>query len=266
MYVIFMEVIVNRNNKRKFDKEKIFSIVASLTLVAVLVVCVVAVAKTARGKNKNYIDLNIAKNTTTQAEAPTTKEIAINRTTEAPTEKTTEKATEKIEAETLEKQTTAAVEAADIIKETAVEVNAPVYHFTEGSKMVWPLKGEIILGYNMDNTIYFPTLDQYKCNPAMVIAGDVGDDVVSAAAGIVEDVFQDTITGTTMVIAIGDGYKIKLGNLGNLAVGVGSEVMAGTKIGKIAEPTKYFTKEGSNLYFAVTKNGDSVNPLMYLPE
>ena len=37
-------------------------------------------------------------------------------------------------------------------------------------------------------------------------------------------------------------------------------------IGFITEPTKYYSTEGSNLYFELQKNGKAVNPKEYLPE
>ena len=41
-------------------------------------------------------------------------------------------------------------------------------------------------------------------------------------------------------------------------------VEKGEVIGYIAEPTKYYSTEGSNLYFAMTKEEDPVNPMNYL--
>ena len=35
-------------------------------------------------------------------------------------------------------------------------------------------------------------------------------------------------------------------------------------IGHVAEPTKYYSVEGSNVYFKLTKDGEAVNPLDYL--
>lgn len=258
---------MNRKNKKKRDGEKIFSIVASLAIVATLVICIVAVVKTTSGKRKNFIDLNTP-TSQNQAMLPTNniKDEETTKSVEKPTKKAAEVPTEVVtEAPTKPvEDTTKAVEASDVIKETAKEVNAPVYNFTDDSEMIRPIQGDVLLNYNMDNTIYFPTLDQYKCNPSVVFAANVGDVVQSAAAGIVEDVYQDPITGTTMVISIGGGYKVKYGQLKELMVGVSDQVMAGTKIGKIAEPTKYFTKEGSNLYFAVTKDGVPVDPFNFI--
>ena len=55
--------------------------------------------------------------------------------------------------------------------------DALVLNFTDTSKMEWPVKGNVLLDYSMDQTIYFPTLDQYKCNPGLVIQSDVSTPV-----------------------------------------------------------------------------------------
>ena len=45
-----------------------------------------------------------------------------------------------------------------------------------------------------------------------------------------------------------------------MAVSVGSYVDEGDILGFVATPTKYYTLEGANLYFALTKDGEPVNP------
>ena len=44
----------------------------------------------------------------------------------------------------------------------------------------------------------------------------------------------------------------------------GDYVETGAVIGHVAEPTKYYSVEGSNVYFKLTKDGEAVNPLDYL--
>ena len=46
-------------------------------------------------------------------------------------------------------------------------------HFAAEDGILWPMEGNVILDYSMDSTVYFATLDQYKYNPAVIIAGDV---------------------------------------------------------------------------------------------
>ena len=42
------------------------------------------------------------------------------------------------------------------------------------------------------------------------------------------------------------------------------EMEAGVFLGTVAAPTKYYTAEGTNVYFKMTKDGEPVNPLDYL--
>ena len=91
-----------------------------------------------------------------------------------PPEQTAE--TEKLEqkaAETTESTEVAQVEkeAENETAETGAEANA--LHFDPEDGMLWPMEGNVILNYSMDSTIYFATLDQYKYNPAVIIAGEV---------------------------------------------------------------------------------------------
>ncbi len=89
-----MEVTVNRRNKKKIDGEKIFSIVASLAIIAALVVGVVSIVKsTTSSKKPNYIDLNVAEDGTNKVD-PTTIDRQAQRETEKPTKKQ-EKPTER---------------------------------------------------------------------------------------------------------------------------------------------------------------------------
>ena len=138
------------------------------------------------------------------------------------------------------------------------------YNFSEESTMMWPTTGNVILNYNMTNTIYFPTLDVYRCNPAIVISADE-DSVVSAAAdGIVIAVYETKETGLTMEIALGNDYVMTYGQLKNLTVGVGSQVKRGDVIASVAAPSQYYTVEGSNLYFRLDKGDTSVNPMDFI--
>ncbi len=133
--------------------------------------------------------------------------------------------------------------------------------------LVWPVgssEKDIILKFSDSNTVYFKTLAQYKINPAVVIAAKTDEKVKAAAAGIVKNVKTDDETGTTVTVDIGNGYEVKYGQLKNLNVKTGQKIAKGEIVGHIAKPTKYYTLEGSNLYFEVMENGKSVDPLLLL--
>ena len=129
--------------------------------------------------------------------------------------------------------------------------------------LTWPVNGKIILDYSMDKSIYFSTLGQYKCNPAIIISGAVGDKVVSACDCKVINVSRNDETGLTVTTTAGD-YEFVYGQLADLKVAKGDTIKEGDTIGTLAKPSKYYTKEGCNLYFQVLEDGDSVNPLLLL--
>ena len=45
------------------------------------------------------------------------------------------------------------------------------------SKLTWPIKGNIILPYSVNSTIYFESLDQYRINKGILIEAKEGDEV-----------------------------------------------------------------------------------------
>jgi len=66
--------------------------------------------------------------------------------------------------------------------------------FSEDSVLTWPASGAVILGYSMDQTVFFQTLEQYKYNPAMIIGGEVGETITASAAGIVTNIEETAQT------------------------------------------------------------------------
>ena len=118
----------------------------------------------------------------------------------------------------------------------------------------------------MDSTIYFPTLEQYRCNPAMVISGKVNDKVFAMAKGKITDIQENEETGCTVIQDLGDGYAAVYGQLKELNFAKGDTPEAGQVLGYVSEPTKYYTTEGSNVYFQLKKDGKAVDPKEYLPQ
>ena len=136
--------------------------------------------------------------------------------------------------------------------------------FSADNHLRWPVDGDVLLNYSMDKSIYFSTLNQYKYHPAVVIAAEFGSEVRSAARGKVSQIRNDEETGTTLTMELGNGYEAIYGQLADLTVEEGDTIEAGTLIGYVGEPTKYYTLEGSNLYFQLLKDDDPVNPMDFL--
>lgn len=140
----------------------------------------------------------------------------------------------------------------------------PSLDFKEEDGLVWPIVGDVLINYSMDKTIYFPTLQQYKYNPGIVIAASQGASISAAADGRVTSVGYDPVIGNTVVMDLGNGYELTYGQLENITVSEGSYVSVGDGIGTVAFPTKYYSMEGTNVYFKLTKDGEPVNPMSQL--
>ncbi|MDY4969229.1 MAG: peptidoglycan DD-metalloendopeptidase family protein [Lachnospiraceae bacterium] len=168
-----------------------------------------------------------------------------------------ENADENDEAEEGKEETADAAPASALVKTDSLD-------FLTKNELSWPVQGEVLLEFNMDNTIYFPTLNQYKCSQAMVIQAEQGTPVCAPAEGIVLSIGTDEQIGNYLVLDMGDGYQTKLGQLKDIEVSEGVQVQEGDLLAYIAAPTKCYSVEGDNLYLELTENGTPVDPLDYL--
>ena len=148
---------------------------------------------------------------------------------------------------------------------TVGTITQEALHFNPENGLVWPIEGSVLLDYSMDATIFFPTLQQYQYNPAMVLSGDVNDKVYFVAKGKVTNIETNEVTGCTVTQDVGDGYTVVYGQLKELNFQVGDMVESGQVVGYVSEPTKYFSVEGSNVYFQILKDGVPVDPEEILP-
>ncbi len=133
-------------------------------------------------------------------------------------------------------------------------------HFAETDGLIKPVNGDTVIPYSMEGSTYFATLDQYKYNPALMIGAEEGSVVSACAEGRVVSIFEDEEIGHAITMDLGDGYMVTYGQLKDINVALDSYVDPGEAIAYVAAPTKYFTREGSNLYLQLTKDGVPVDP------
>ena len=149
-------------------------------------------------------------------------------------------------------------------KPVEAKPQTPKLSFSAESKLNWPVRGNVVLDYSMDKTIYFPTLDLYKCNPAVVIQAETGSQVATPAAAMVEEVSSNEEIGNYVVLNLGNEYQATIGQLENVQVKAGQYVEEGAVIGFVAEPTKYYVVEGSNIYFCLKQAENYIDPMDYI--
>lgn len=155
-------------------------------------------------------------------------------------------------------------ESVETAGESVQTVTQPELHFHEDDRLSWPITGNILINYSMDKTVFFPTLQQYKYNPAIVIEAAEGENITAAADGKVTDIFYSEEIGNGITMEIGNGYELTYGQLDNIQVSEGAYVEAGDIVGSVAAPTKYYSVEGCNVYFKLEKDGTAVNPMTLL--
>lgn len=153
-----------------------------------------------------------------------------------------------------------------VIEEEVPTPTENTLSFADTEGLIRPVPGDILLHYNMDNTVYFKTLEQYKYNPAVLFQATEGSPVAACADGQVVKIYNNEEIGAAIVLDLGNGYQATYGQLAAYSVGVGDYVEANQVFATVGRPTKYYVEEGNNLYFALEKDGVAVNPEgMFLP-
>lgn len=148
---------------------------------------------------------------------------------------------------------------------TAEAITKPIsLQFQEKDKLIWPVNGNVVLNYSMDKSIYFSTLKQYRYNPALIIACEEGSPVMAATRGQIINMEEQSETGMTLTMDLGNDYKLTYGQLKDICVDAGAVVEQGQVIGYVAAPSKSYSVEGNNLYLKLMRNNQAVNPMEYL--
>lgn len=278
------EVMALRRNRNNMKKEKIIMLTSSaLVLTALTMTGVYVKEKNEIQNDSTVIDFSQLESQITEKTDGIAKNMA-DKPLEAPKSDIQsdldydpnylETDSEQIKNENLEdvpvegalKDSAMELEAAqDELLENSLEAGssnvAQAITFGERDTLQWPLVGNVLLNYSMDKTIYFSTLDQYKYNPAIVIAAVEGEPITAAAAGTVVSVHYDDEIGNTLVMDLGGGYELTYGQLKDITMKQGDTVTTGDILGYVASPTKYYSVEGCNVYFKLTKDGIPMNPM-----
>lgn len=189
-----------------------------------------------------------------------------NRTEEIQTEETRARAAGSSEAEysPVDKNSTVFDENAARTAGSGRAASSLSLDYNGTDRLGWPVRGNVILDYSMETTTYFPTLDQYKCNPALIIQGEVSAPVMAPADAFVSGIGANEEIGTYVVLTLGNEYTAICGQLKELQVEEGQSIEKGGVLGYVAEPTKYYSIEGDNVYFELQHEGKPVDALNYL--
>lgn len=172
-------------------------------------------------------------NTTPEPKIETKKETKTNTNTNTNTEKKNEPAK---------------------VIETKKEVN-----------FIKPVEGEIIGEYAKENLIFSETLKEWITHTAIDIKAEKTSVVKSSADGIVKSIVNDPRYGLTVVVEHDDGYQTTYSNLLTAEFVVeGEEITQGQSIGTIGSTAAFEIGMESHLHFEILKNGEYVDPNIYI--
>ena len=131
----------------------------------------------------------------------------------------------------------------------------------------WPVKGQVVADYSLEVLAYDETMGDWRTHSGIDIAAPVGTQVLAVSAGTVASVEQDDLMGTTVVIAHAGGVESIYANLAAVpTVEAGDQVSIGAVIGAVGTTAVAESARAPHLHFEMREDGESVDPVSYLPE
>lgn len=131
--------------------------------------------------------------------------------------------------------------------------------------VVSPLAGETVAVFSVKQLTYDATLGDWRTHDGVDIQAPADSVVVTAAAGVVLSVEEDSRMGTTVKVDHRNGYVTTYASLQpNVPVLAGDELPAGAILGAVGNTSLTEAGLGAHLHFSVTKDGESIDPADFL--
>ena len=152
------------------------------------------------------------------------------------------------------------------IKTNAEEQNVPtVKEVKKELSFAYPVEGEILREYAMDELIFSETLDEWTVHQGLDIKADRTTVVKAAEAGTVVAIKNDPRYGLTVIIEHEDGFKTVYSNLLTTEfIAEDEKVEKGQSIGTVGNSAVFEIADEPHLHFEMIKNGEYVDPKLYL--
>jgi len=130
----------------------------------------------------------------------------------------------------------------------------------------WPVNGPVIASYSVEALVYDETMLDWRTHDGLDLAAETGTRVLATAAGVVEQLYEDDLMGTTLVIDHDNGLTSVYANLDpDVKVAVGDEVYTGDIIGAVGATAAAESGRDPHLHFAMYLDDVPVNPEEYMP-
>lgn len=136
----------------------------------------------------------------------------------------------------------------------------------KNAEFIRPIEGETAKIFSMDSLIYSETLQEWVTHRGIDIKAEKGAEVKAIADGTIKSIKTDPRYGISIIIKHSKGFESVYACLLNEAQGLkeGDTIKQGQVIGNVGNSGIFESAEGMHLHFEMTKDGDYVNPDIYV--
>ena len=131
----------------------------------------------------------------------------------------------------------------------------------------WPVKGAVLRDFSLEVLSRDPTMGDWRTHSGLDLAAAQGVKVLAMSAGTVEQIYEDPLMGTTVVVDHGGGLQSRYSNLAaETPVREGDAVAIGQILGEVGGTAMAEVGMDSHLHLETLLDGQLVDPREYLPE
>ena len=151
------------------------------------------------------------------------------------------------------------------VKDTTPEPDTSNSKETISKVFTWPVQGAVLRDYSVEALSLDPTMGDWRTHGGLDIAAAQGVKVLSISAGAVEQIYNDGLMGTTVVVNHGGGLQSWYCNLDeDVFVEEGDPVDIGSELGTVGSTAIAEVGVSSHIHLETILNGQPVSPRDYL--
>ena len=130
-----------------------------------------------------------------------------------------------------------------------------------------PVEGEIVKEFAKENLVYSETLKEWITHTGVDIKADKTTVVKVAEDGTVKSIKNDPRYGITVIVEHSNGFKTVYSNLLTAEfVSEGESIKQGQTVGTVGTSANFEVADESHLHFEVWKDGEAVDPTLYVKD
>lgn len=151
--------------------------------------------------------------------------------------------------------------------EENTENNTEIEEITADPTFTKPVEGDKTKDYSKDNLVYSNTLEEWTTHMGIDFASEKTDVVKAAADGTIKSIKNDPRYGLTVVIEHTNGFESIYSSLLTAEfITVGEEVKQGQTIATVGNTATFEIADETHLHFEIKKDGENVDPNIYLKD